>query len=115
LEVKTVTGDSEVISLKKDFNLIPQNVYIRLLPASEREQFYDAPIVDEGSSFYKYKTNKTVSFIAKTYFGQDRKGDCAYTMTYKCLSNENVFGSVTNNSKKEQEEAVLSFIPSAEG
>ena len=113
IDVKTVTGDSEVITRKKDYNLIPENVYIRLLPANDKESFYDN-VLEEGD-FYKYKANKTAAFIAKTYFGQDKKRPCSYVLTYKLLTDSSVFGQYTNDSKKEWQDAILSFVPTVEG
>ena len=114
IDVKTATGDSEVIVRKKDYNLIPENVYIRLLPASDKESFYDTPL-EEESNFYKYKANKTAAFVAKTYFGQDKKRPCSYVLTYTLMSDSSITGQYTNDSKKEWQDAILSFVPTVEG
>ena len=63
----SITPDKDlesIITKTYAFNLMPESLYLRILPANEGEIFYDEK---QESDFYAYKVNQRVFFNVKTY------------------------------------------------
>ena len=111
----SITPDKDlesIITKTYAFNLMPESLYLRILPANEGEIFYDEK---QESDFYAYKVNQRVSFNVKTYKGSNLNRTVTYKYSYLLdgsNSEEVVYPEYTS---KEQTIDTLSMMFNVEG
>ena len=108
----TPEGDLETIINKTyAFNLMPESLYLRILPGNDGEIFYDEK---QELDFYTYKVNQRVSFNVKTYKGSNLNRTVTYKYSYSFNGTENEV-YYPEYTSKEQVTDTLSMVFAAEG
>lgn len=79
----TPEGQTEIIeTVERSFNLIPNDLFLKILPAGSGEQIYDSE-QPENSNFYQYSINKNIGFYCRAYKGSNNGSPC--DISYKTL------------------------------
>lgn len=109
----SITPDRDlesIITKTYSFNLMPESLYLRILPANEGELFYDEK---QESDFYAYKVNQRISFNVKTYKGSNLNRTITYKYSYLLDESEEVI--YPEYTSKEQTTDTLSIVCNVEG
>jgi hypothetical protein len=72
----TPEGQTEITeTVERSFNLIPNDLFLKILPAGNGEQIYDSE-QPENSNFYQYSINKNIGFYCRAYKGSNNGSPC---------------------------------------
>lgn len=89
----TPEGQTErILEKTTSFNLIPEGLYLKILPANAGEQIYDK-ILQEN--YYEYSVNKNLGFQCRVYKGYNQNRDCIISYTTNSIDgDETTFGTI---------------------
>jgi hypothetical protein len=71
----TPEGQTEITEeIVKSFNLIPNELFLKILPSGNGEQIYNS---EQETDFYQYSINKNIGFYCRAYKGSNNNSACS--------------------------------------